>query len=480
MKRILSPLLWMIAIGIQAFAETPSAEKTPQSPGMTLVVSLERSAIRENDDVPVEVWIRNGSDYDFSNVRLHIAAPDFLRWHIGSDTASELRQPVLVDIGRPIPAHSAVNEKFVITTASNIIDGDSFYDVSVSVFDVHVASSALQMPAGFQQRFEFLTDSARYNTFYQTGRDINIAGFGFRPLSKKAIDSSHFWNPYRQMAIDIGGDFWKIQIPFVCDPKRFQIKLTVQSKSLQITIRPRIYLSTFGWSTNIRVGLRGTMNRKELIGAVGTIMNSSGASPFSIDGNSANLTQVFQFFQTQIAKEVYSPSITPHPPRKIPRHFFVSINHFSGPIKHYRNPSDPNTEMTRADRAFMQSLLYGREIDVQNEGGTNLLFTRISKENFALTDFGHGTLLFPQRLAVRRSDMHRCHCLASNLTNCLMISLSFLEFFNLSRGATGGSLARTLQPHIEDTLHRLPRSYRHPFCKNLFTKHSSLAQFIAN
>jgi hypothetical protein len=354
----------------------------------------------------------------------------------------------------------------------------SFYDVSVSVFDVHVASSALQTPGGFQQRFEFLRDSARYNDFYRTGRDINIAGFGFRPLSKRAIDSSHFWNPYRQMAIDIGGDFWKIQIPFVCDPKRSQIKLTVHPKSLQVTIRPRIYLSTFGWSTNIRVGIRGTMNRKELIAAIGTIMNTSGASAFSIGGNSANLTQVFQFFQAQIAKEVYSPPITPHPARRIPRHFFVSINHFNGPIKHYRNASDPNTAMTRADRALMQSLLYGQEIDVQNEGGTNLLFTKISKENFALTDFGHGTLLFAQRLAIRRTDMHRCHCLASNLTNCSMIARSFLEFFNLSRDATGGSLARNLQPCVEDTLHRLPRSYPHPFCKNLFKKDSSLARFV--
>jgi hypothetical protein len=141
---------------------------------------------------------------------------------------------------------------------------------------------------------------------------------------------------------------------------------------------------------------------------------------------------------------------------------------------------DPNTAMTRADRALMQSLLCGEEVDVQNEGGRNLLFTKLSKENFTLTDFGHGTLLVPQRMAINRADMHRCHCLASNLTNCLMVSLLLLEFYTLSQDAAGGSLARALQPHVESTLHRLPRSYRHPFCNNLFAKHSSLSRFLAD
>lgn len=356
----------------------------------------------------------------------------------------------------------------------------SFYDVSVSVFDVHIASDALQTLTGFQQRFEFLTDSARFNTCYQTRRDINIPGFGFRPLSKRTLDFNHFWNPYHRMALDNGGDLWKIQIPLVCDPRRSPIRLDVKTPGVQVTIRPRIYLSTIGWSTNIRVGLRGTMNRRQLTAAIGLVINKSTANSFLIAGEAASLTGVFQYFQTQVAKEVYAGQVVPHPPQRIPRHCVVSINQYTGPIKDYRNASDPNSAMTRADRALMQSLLCGEEVDVQNEGAGNLLFTKLSKENFTLTDFGHGTLLFPQRMAVNRVDMHRCHCLASNLTNCLMVSLSLFEFYSLSQDAAGGSLARALQPHVENTLHRLPRSYRHPFCNNLFAKHSSLAQFTAN
>jgi hypothetical protein len=144
MKRLLSPLLWVVAMGgIQASAET--AQKTPESSDTTLVVSLERSAIRENDDIPVEIWIRNASDYDFSNVKLHIAAPKFLQWHEGSASARELPEPLSLNNGQPIPAHSAINQKLALTTASGIIDGD--YTI---LFTLEARSTA-----GGKQRVEF-------------------------------------------------------------------------------------------------------------------------------------------------------------------------------------------------------------------------------------------------------------------------------------------------------------------------------------
>ena len=123
MRHILSLLFCTVALAIQSDGEVPSAEKAAEAAGASLLVSFQRSTIRENDEVPVEIWIRNASNFDLSNVTLRIAAPDFLRWHLGLATAPELAGPTLVS-QETIPTHSDLNRKFVITTSGDIVDGD--------------------------------------------------------------------------------------------------------------------------------------------------------------------------------------------------------------------------------------------------------------------------------------------------------------------------------------------------------------------
>ena len=347
-----------------------------------------------------------------------------------------------------------------------------FHDVVVFAFDIHTAISALESapPGQFQPRFQFLTDPAQFNPFYRGCRDVNLPGFGFRPVPATKLISDHFWSQYISMAGNKDRDFWRIQMPLICHPKRTKLALRAAPVKVQITIRPEVFLSPMGWSTNIRIGFRGNMTWKQTVELVQAVMDRSVDTPFLIGTDGARLTEVFQYYQRQVVDAVFQGAGPPHPPTKIPRYFVVSINHFEGPVKRYR------TEMTRAERARIESLLYGRQIGYSEEGSRPLTLTTIDDPNFALTDFDHGTLVFAQTDALKLNYARKLHCLASNIQKCMMMAFSQLQFLKLANRGSNSPLLTAMRDNALDTLHRFPESYCHPFCTSLFLNHLSLAE----
>jgi hypothetical protein len=141
--------------------------------------------------------------------------------------------------------------------------------------------------------------------------------------------------------------------------------------------------------------------------------------------------------------------------------------------------------MPNGEKALMRSLLFGRDTDPLNLAGEEskwpLLRTQISRSfnNFALTDFQVGTLIFLQRLAQiggrnDRRKKRRAQCFAENCKNCLATAYLIWQFRTESADtAAKGDLAQ-LRADLAQTLKGIPRQYRNVFCKNLFANHSGL------
>jgi hypothetical protein len=90
-------------------------------PAATLSVSFGRQSLRENDWVPVEVWISNTSDQPLQNLRLEISAPKFTHWYAqGSCSQTEIHS--LTD--DQIPAHKTVPHKLCLGTDNEIEVGE--------------------------------------------------------------------------------------------------------------------------------------------------------------------------------------------------------------------------------------------------------------------------------------------------------------------------------------------------------------------
>lgn len=71
-------LLWLSLIWQSA---TDADLKNAAPPKPSVFVSFGRQTIQESDSVQVSVWLANDSEHELTDVRLHIASPDFLEWY---------------------------------------------------------------------------------------------------------------------------------------------------------------------------------------------------------------------------------------------------------------------------------------------------------------------------------------------------------------------------------------------------------------
>jgi hypothetical protein len=96
--------------------------RLPAVAAPTLFVRLERSVIRENDAVPVLIWIENTGEQALSPLRLRIETPDFMEWRARDERTNWLRPSAVLALP-PIAAHSLVEIRGELFTHSSIRTG---------------------------------------------------------------------------------------------------------------------------------------------------------------------------------------------------------------------------------------------------------------------------------------------------------------------------------------------------------------------
>ena len=365
----------------------------------------------------------------------------------------------------------------------------AFKEMTIYMLDIHPTPALLDKnyEAYIKKDFAFLTDPGTYKSHYSAHQKMLTDNFTFEPLSDHDLKKNHFWKSYLQIWEDNGVyDYWKLQAPFTTSAIKPTIEMNISVPDVVITIYPKIYLSTAGWSTNLKIHVRGSATKSSLIKLLGQVLKGdNNVPPFKIDGVPKDRKDVFRYFNDLVINEVYDTQHPPHSGMKIIRHVVVSLNRYEGEVVPYR-------EMPSDEKALMLSLLFGEEIDPtqmkEKEQKSPITRTYITgdEKNFALSNYDHGSLIFLQKEArvssggsnKSRISKGKVRCFAANVKNCIMQSFLLWQFYQSAKENGTNTGVLELKKTSKATLKGIPQEFTNVYCKNLFLQHSTLKKLV--
>jgi hypothetical protein len=358
-----------------------------------------------------------------------------------------------------------------------------FQAVDLSIFDYHLMRDPLINANTIQPQFNFLTDAASYNQQYRQAQRIHTAQLSVRPLNWRMLTYHHFWKYYQTIWPEDGTyNFWKLQMPFVCKPTQTQVRLVTGSANFVGTVRPVIFLSAIGWSTNLDIHLSGAMRPAQVQEFVRQLPSKE-ASVFEVNGQRKSLPDVFAFFADMVKKDIYTVAAIDW--LKIMRHLIITLSQFTGEIGYYQSGRPGDKQLTAANRALLHSIWRGATIGasgvIKLENEKKFLLTRYySGPDFALTDFDYGTLLFMQQTAGNQfepgeSPRGKMKCHSSNIRNYLIMTLALRSFYrDTKKDAVTNQKIKDLRESISATLSNIPNRYHNPFCQAVHSNYGPL------
>ena len=320
-----------------------------------------------------------------------------------------------------------------------------FQGIDIHIFDVHTTVKPLVSNDSLQPNFRFLVEPDAYRDQYLKGQSTLTTSFDVHPLSKHSQLRNHFWKNYLNLFPEGAPDVWRTQAPFVCSPRRPIVTLA-DNLSFGGRIRPRIYVSALGWSTNLNIHLRGSIRLSALLAFILDTVGNTGKSGLRLDGQSANLSLIFKNLGDKLRQEVYDPR---YPPKtgapQISRQMIISLSKFEGTPLHYQKTLS-RRGMTNAEQALLHSLLRGEMIEVKelaqklrNPSPTVVRFE--PKADFMLLYFEYGALVFMQESASRKDKRQRSlSCFTSNTRSYAIMIWTMLHFYLATKNASNQTL----------------------------------------
>lgn len=343
-----------------------------------------------------------------------------------------------------------------------------------------------------------MLEPAAYNELYSKGQPVSNGKLIFRPLNCSLLDN-HFWSAYQSISAGQPGvllacakskrthqrisaaqpcDFWQLQMPLVCRNALPDVTLAAQAQGRRLKLNAEIYLSAIGWSTHLEIRIETRARLADPVDTLNQLMNRADTPPpFTIDGRGVRLTDVFRRAEERLRAEVYAPDAEPHRKMQIPRQWVISPNKLH---EDRRQPLEWE-ELPDGDKIEAFCLLYGKklEIDKVSKYEKDVLFTKISGPNFALTDFNKGTFVCLQREALDPARPAAPHCIAANIRNLTMMAYRNWRFFDEAQGSPAGSPAEALAERAKGIIKQLPKAYRNQFCQQLLAHHKELQRIAA-
>ena len=373
-----------------------------------------------------------------------------------------------------------------------------FSSVNLSIFDVHITLQPLLLreSQAVQSSFLFLVIPDIYRNRYLT-TNVTTTTLSINPLSLRTFKKNHFWKKYKEIKwLNNAPDFWKLQIPFIVTPKMNispnNQALFLESKGIKATVKPEIFLSAIGWSTNISIHLEGEITPQELVKLINIFRNGADdIQPFLVEENAIihemTLGKLYESIAGRLRSEVYQAP--PADIRSISRYHVLSIRKYQGtPLLYKKFPHDkPQTDkMKVAEQSLMHSLMYGRPVSreetLEQIQESKILFTQFDDANFALTEFDHGTLHFMQELGRKNLSPETVDCMGNNICNFLrMFFLLYRSYKNATSASQLNAKATALcKRDIRDNIKLLPMYYTNKFCQEFYDTYSGLNEFINN
>jgi len=358
----------------------------------------------------------------------------------------------------------------------------TFKSVTIYFFDIHPVATLLQSPAAscFQPGFSFLGDAQAYEQQWLKAAPVTTKSFAFDPLDKYELEKSHFWKAYGGIITDSGHpDYWRLQLPFWGRVQEGGFMLNHSLPGVTITAIPSVFLTGVGWSTQLKIRIKGDIKKADLIALVGWLARGEGTGfSFTAPGGAKDRKGVFRYFNDRMFEEVFPPGKPPHPGMKLVSQFVISLSGYEGDITAYN-------AMATDEKALMRSILFGRSIDpvdlAKEEAARPLLKTQMSTSdmNFTLTNFEYGTLIFLQQAArlqqpPNRANKRKVECFAANVKNFLMMMHLLSQFGGLPGLPAPASDLGNRQQALAAVLAAIPKVYSNLFCQSVYKNHKAL------
>jgi hypothetical protein len=373
----------------------------------------------------------------------------------------------------------------------------TFRSVDIHAFDVHTLLTPLSSTNSLRPQFRFLTDAPAYHSQYAGGKSVLTSSFDVHPLSKHTQNENHFWKNYLKLFDPKATDYWQLQAPFICSTRAALVRFVADAPNVRGSIRPAIYLSALGWSTNLNIHLAGDITLSALLAFILAALNKPGAkSPAHLElaGQRASFPDIFAFFKNKLLAEVYDPQSPPHDIISKPRHLIISLSQFDGPATYYQRMIG-RKGMADADQALLHSLLRGEEIKakqlaqkLREQPYTVVPFDR--RPDFMLIYFEYGALIFMQQSALAKGRRQRAlSCFASNARNCAVMIWSLYNFYNVAKAkATTDQTIKGVRDNVLANLRAMGDQYLAApgitttsirYGNALFNNHDKLKQLLA-
>lgn len=368
-----------------------------------------------------------------------------------------------------------------------------FQTVDILAFDLHTVVQPLGDSSMLEAQCRFLSDPDLYNQQYQSGQPVRTKSFEIAPFAQKFVEENHFWQFYMKIkhaAKQAKPNYWKLQAPFACKLLNTTIKVMLDDASIQVKLRPQIFISALGWSTTINIRLKGDMTAAQLAQFVGKLRGkatSGDARIFDLNGSREPLWKLYSAVQKKLFNEVYSTQNPPSETIKLERYVLISPARFTGEIKVFKGDPGSYLEMSDEERASMLSILYGESLSVDRFNGdyNGRKFAVVGFHDggpeFALSEFKKGTFLFMQETAQvgtkHRRAARRLQCFSSNVRTILKMALTLHHFCNsetASRYAKTDPKIGSLLADVKTDLTELRDNYQHDFCKFIFSEYGPL------
>lgn len=367
-----------------------------------------------------------------------------------------------------------------------------FQEIDIYMFDVHTTIKPLASNDCLQDNFRFLVEPDNYREHYTKRTTTLTKSFDIHPLSLHAQTRNHFWKNYLNLFAEADPDFWQLQAPFVCSLRQPSLTLA-EDLGFAGSIRPRIYLSALGWSTQLNIHLKGDIHLSALLKFILGIVGNEGNSGLRLDGQPASVSFIFRNLADRLLEEVYDKA---HPPKtgapEIPKRMVISLSKFQGTPLHYKKKLG-RSGMTDEEQALLHSLLRGETIKVKElaqklQKPLHTLVRFDPDADFMLIYFEYGALVFMQRSARLNNKRQRSlSCFGSNTRSYATMIWTLFHFYLQAANAVNPAV-KDLREKVKANLLAMGNKYiasadgtrdSVQFGKAFFKNHDLLSKFLA-
>lgn len=369
-----------------------------------------------------------------------------------------------------------------------------FQTVYLQAFDLHIVTQPLGDITMLQDDCRFLADPILYQQSYLNSSQLRSKRLSIAPFAKRNFTYNHFWNFYGSIKHQLQQqepDYWRLQVPFKCRLLKWDLKVILEGAKFEVTVRPEIEVSALGWSTSLKFRLAGEISVEQLTEFVGKLRGKATAGDANIlelNGTRLPLWKVFRAVQEEMFGEVYSGQNPPQETRVLDRYIIVCPARFTGPLKSFKDEYASNP-MSGEECASFLGMLYGEPVAEERfeQEYSARKFTVVQFHNylqdFALSEFDKGTLLFMQKTAQAAEKYprasRRLDCFSSNVGAIVMMIRSLHYFYKCAyvrKYAGTNAVIGPLFKGVTTDLSELCQGYQHDFSKFMFSNFSSLPQ----